>query len=52
MRRFKSARQAQRFLGVHSAVFNLFNLGRNLVSAEHYRFLRQDAFNRWSEAKA
>jgi len=26
MRRFKSIVQAQRFLGVHSAVYNLFNL--------------------------
>jgi putative transposase len=43
MRRFKSPRQAQMLLGVHSAVFNLFNLGRNIVSAEHYRFLRRDA---------
>lgn len=33
MRRFKSAWQAQRFLGVH-AVYNLFNLGRHLISAE------------------
>ncbi|MEH6617660.1 MAG: IS6 family transposase [Porticoccus sp.] len=31
MRRFKSMRQAQRFLAVHSAVQNLFNLGRHLV---------------------
>ena len=52
MRRFKSTRQAQRFLGAHAAVFNLFNLGRHLVSAEHYRILRRDAFNRWSEAVA
>jgi putative transposase len=52
MRRFKSKHQAQRFLGAHAAVFNLFNLDRNLVSAEHYRFLRRDAFNRWSEAVA
>jgi putative transposase len=29
MRRFKSPRQAQRFLGVHSAVHDLFNLGRH-----------------------
>jgi putative transposase len=28
MRRFKSTRQAQRFLSVHAAVYNLFNLGR------------------------
>ena len=52
MRRFKSIRQAQRFLGAHAAVFNLFNLGRHLVSAEHYRILRRDAFNRWSEVVA
>ena len=52
MRRFKSTRQAQRFLGAHAAVFNLFNLGRHLVSAERYRILRRDAFNRWSEAVA
>ncbi len=38
MRRFKSMRQAQRFLTVHAAVHNLFNLGRHLVSAKNYRF--------------
>ena len=37
MRRFKSIVQAQRFLGVHSAVYNLFNLCRHLISAYHYR---------------
>jgi hypothetical protein len=31
MRKFKSIRQAQRFLGAHAAVSNLFNLGRYLV---------------------
>ena len=36
MRRFKSTRQAQTFLGPHAAVSNLFNLGRHLVRAEHY----------------
>ena len=44
MRRFKSTAQAQRFLTVHAAVYNLFNLGRHLVGAEHYRKLRTDAF--------
>jgi len=29
MRCFKSSRQAQRFLGVQAAVYNLFNLGRH-----------------------
>jgi putative transposase len=47
MRRFKTTKRAQRFLGVHAAVYNLFNLGRHLVSAEHYRDLRISAFNDW-----
>ena len=51
-RRFKSTRQAQRFLGVHAAVSNLFNLGRHLVRAEHYRNLRISAFAEWGRAVA
>jgi len=52
MRRFKSAPQAQRFLSAHAAVYNLFNLGRHLVRAEHYRNLREGAFNNWRVAVA
>ena len=52
MRKFKSVRQAQRFLGTHAAVSNLFNLGRHLVGAEHYRNLRISAFAEWSRAVA
>jgi putative transposase len=52
MRRFKSVRQAQRFLGAHAAVSNLFNLGRHLVSAEYYRDLRVSAFAEWGRAVA
>jgi len=52
MRKFKSARQAQRFLSIHPAVYNLFNLGRHLVSANHYRTLRIVAFKAWSLAVA
>ena len=52
MRRFKSTGQAQRFVAAHSAVSNLFNLGRHLVSANHYRDLRISAFNEWSRAVA
>jgi len=48
MRKFKSVGQAQRFLGVHAAVYNLFNLGRHLVRAQHYRNLRASAFSEWS----
>jgi putative transposase len=36
MRRFKSPKQAQRFLTVYTAIYNLLNLGRHLVGAEHY----------------
>ena len=52
MRCFKSSRQAQRFLGVHAAVYNLFNLGRHLVSAKNYRMLRMRAFVSWKCAAA
>ena len=52
MRRFKSMQQAQYFLSVHAMVYNLFNLGRHLISAEHYRLLRQRAFASWKEAVA
>jgi len=52
MRRFKSMQQAQRFLGAHAAVYNLFNLGRHLVSAENYRFSRQRAFASWEKVVA
>ena len=52
MRRFKSMEQAQRFLVVHAAVYNLFNLCRHLVSANHYRLLRQSAFVSWKNATA
>ena len=50
IRRFKSIVQAQRFLGVHSAVYNLFNLGRHLISANHYRLFRMRAFSSWKTA--
>ena len=52
LRRFKSMKQAQRFLGVHAGVYNLFNLGRLLVGAEHYRNLRIGAFDVWGEVVA
>ncbi len=44
MRRFKSVAQAQRFLGVHAAVYNLFNLGHHLTKAKYYRKFRGGAF--------
>jgi len=47
MRKFKSVDQAQRFLDVHASVYNLFNLGRHLVSANTYKLFRLRAFASW-----
>jgi len=52
MRKFRSARQAQQFPGVHAAVYNSFNLGRHLLKAKYYRKFREGAFERWAEAVA
>ena len=50
MRKFKSTGQAQRFLGAHAAVTNLFNLGRHLVRAGYYRNFREGALTEWVRA--
>ena len=50
MRKFKSVKQAQRFLNTHAAVYNLFILRRHLVSAESYRLLRMRSFASWINA--
>jgi putative transposase len=42
MQRFKSARSAQRFLSMHSAVHNNFNLQRHLVSRSTLRVFRAE----------
>ena len=52
MRKFKSTKQAQKFLGPHATVSNLFNLGRHQVSADQYRDLRVSAFGEWAGAVA
>jgi putative transposase len=52
MRKFKSIAQAQRFVTAHTAVQNLFNLGRHLNTAQHYRDLRTGAFGEWQLAVA
>ena len=45
IRRFKST-------GVHSAVYNLFNLSRHMVRARDYRDLRHRAFVFWIQVTA
>jgi putative transposase len=52
MRKFKSMEQGLRFLGAHAAVYNLFNLGRHLVSVENYRYFGLRAFASWESAVA
>ncbi|MGI8958442.1 MAG: DDE-type integrase/transposase/recombinase [Bryobacteraceae bacterium] len=47
MRRFKSARQAQRFLLLHDAVQNLFRVGRHLLRSNNHRLLRSQSFAVW-----
>src|SRR5215469_13974916 len=52
MQRFKSARSAQRFLNMHAAVHNTFNLQRHLVSRSTLRIFRAEAANQWRVAVA
>ena len=49
MKRFKSPRQAQRFLSVHAQVSNLFHLRRDHIPAAQYRAARTQAFQTWAE---
>src|SRR3954469_23795523 len=49
MKRFKSARQAQRFLSPHDQISNLFHLRRDHVSASEYRAARARAFGTWAD---
>jgi putative transposase len=52
MQRFKSARSAQRFLSIHAAVHNTFNLQRHLVSRATLRTFRAEAAAQWQDAIA
>src|SRR4029077_1222896 len=52
MQRFKSARSAQRFLSLHAAVHNTFNLQRHLVSRSTLRTFRAEAAAKWQDAVA
>jgi putative transposase len=48
-RRFKSPRQAQRFLSAHGPIHTLFYLRRHRIPAAQYRVARGEAFNAWSQ---
>ncbi len=49
MKRFKSARQAQRFLSIHDPISNLFHLRRHRLPAADYRRARTAAFETWAD---
>jgi len=47
MQRFKSSGSAQRFLSVHAAVHNTFNVQRHLISRRTLRCFRAGAMQQW-----
>ena len=50
MHRFKSPGSAQRFLSVHAAVHNTFNVQRHLVSRRTLRRFRAETMQQWRVA--
>jgi putative transposase len=52
MQRFKSAQSAQRFLSMHAAVHNTFNIQRHLVSRSTLRTFRAEAMSEWRNGVA
>ncbi|MCP4997451.1 MAG: IS6 family transposase [Hyphomicrobiales bacterium] len=52
MQRFKSPGSAQRFLSIHSAIYNVFNVQRHLISRNTLRQFRGEAMSTWQTASA
>jgi putative transposase len=52
MQGFKSVGSAQRFLSVHAAAHNNFNVQRHLISARTHRAFRASALRTWREVVA
>jgi putative transposase len=52
MQRFKSPGSAQRFLSIHAAVHNAFDLQRHLISRRTLRTFRAEAMEQWRTATA
>jgi putative transposase len=52
MGRFKSPGSMQRFLSVHDAIYNHFNLQRHLISRRNLKLTRARAFSEWFEIVA
>ena len=52
MQRFKSAGSAQRFLSMHAAIYNNFNVRRHLISRRTLRQFRTEAMKAWQVVTA
>ena len=52
MQRFKSPGSAQRFLSMHSAAYNTFNVQHHLISRRTPRSFRAEAMAQWHAATA
>src|SRR5918998_1032739 len=52
MQRFKSPGSAQRFVSMHSAAYNTFNVQRHLISRRTLRTFRSEAVEQWRAATA
>ena len=49
MKRFKSARQVQRFLSTHDQIANAFSRRPSQDTAAKFRIARSQAFTSWTE---
>ncbi|NKK61553.1 IS6 family transposase [Rhizobium leguminosarum bv. viciae] len=49
MKRFKSARQLQRFVSIHDPIANLFHVPRHDIPSAHHRQLRATAMEAWRQ---
>jgi putative transposase len=52
MQGFKSAKSPYRFVSVHVAIYNAFNVQRHLISRPTHRQFRTAAHQSWSDATA
>ena len=52
MKRFKSPGSAQRFLSIHAAVYDVFNVQRHLISRRTLRSFRAQAMLTWRHTTA
>ena len=49
---FRRMRSLQKFAGVHSSVYNHFNLRRHLCSRDHFKIKRAAAIAQWRQIAA